>query len=82
MEHRSFEMVGLGEYMSGPVEGSATGSGPRTPALIFEAPVNGAGRPIFASILGSSANQMGAVLDLLAELTRVRVLRYPSPRVS
>ena len=41
MEHGSFDMTGLGEYMAGLVEGGPTRSGHRTPAVIVEAPVNG-----------------------------------------
>jgi 4-hydroxy-2-oxoheptanedioate aldolase len=41
MEHGSFDMPGLAEYMSGLVEGGPTRSGHRTPAVIVEAPVNG-----------------------------------------
>jgi 4-hydroxy-2-oxoheptanedioate aldolase len=41
MEHGSFDMAGLAEYMQGFVEGGPTRSGHRTPAVIVEAPVNG-----------------------------------------
>lgn len=41
MEHGAFDMTGLGEYMTGLLEGGATRSGHRTPAVIVEAPVNG-----------------------------------------
>src|SRR5581483_10245329 len=41
MEHGAFDMTGLGEYMTGLVEGGPTRSGHRTPAVIVEAPVNG-----------------------------------------
>ncbi|MFN8523658.1 MAG: aldolase/citrate lyase family protein [Chloroflexota bacterium] len=41
MEHGSFDMAGLAEYMEGLVEGGPTNSGHRTPAVIVEAPVNG-----------------------------------------
>jgi 4-hydroxy-2-oxoheptanedioate aldolase len=41
MEHGSFDMAGLAEYMTGLVEGGPTNSGHRTPAVIVEAPVNG-----------------------------------------
>src|SRR3954447_1491081 len=41
MEHGSFDMTGLAEYMAGLVEGGPTNSGHRTPAVIVEAPVNG-----------------------------------------
>ena len=41
MEHGSFDMPGLAEYMQGLVEGGPTRSGHRTPAVVVEAPVNG-----------------------------------------
>ena len=41
MEHGSFDMAGLAEYMRGLVDGGPTRSGHRTPAIIVEAPVNG-----------------------------------------
>src|SRR5713101_3960104 len=41
MEHGSFDMAGLAEYLRGMVDGGPTRSGHRTPAVIVEAPVNG-----------------------------------------
>jgi 4-hydroxy-2-oxoheptanedioate aldolase len=41
MEHGSFDMAGLAEYMQGLAEGGPTRSGHRTPTVIVEAPVNG-----------------------------------------
>jgi 2-keto-3-deoxy-L-rhamnonate aldolase RhmA len=41
MEHGSFDMAGLAEYMRGLVDAGPTRSGHRTPAVIVEAPVNG-----------------------------------------
>lgn len=41
MEHGAFDMAGLAEYMRGLVDGGATRSGHRTPAVMVEAPVNG-----------------------------------------
>src|SRR6266852_171676 len=41
MEHGSFDMAGLAEYMRGLIEGGPTRSGHRTPTVIVEAPVNG-----------------------------------------
>src|SRR5205807_3490357 len=41
MEHGSFDMAGLAEYMRGLVEAGPTRSGHLTPAVIVEAPVNG-----------------------------------------
>jgi 4-hydroxy-2-oxoheptanedioate aldolase len=41
MEHGSFDMAGLAEYMRGLAEAGPTRSGHPTPAVIVEAPVNG-----------------------------------------
>src|SRR5271154_1825510 len=41
MEHGSFDMAGLAEYLRGMVEGGPTRSGHRTPTIVVEAPVNG-----------------------------------------
>ena len=41
MEHGSFDMSGLAEYMRGLVDGGPTRSGHRTPTVVVEAPVNG-----------------------------------------
>jgi 4-hydroxy-2-oxoheptanedioate aldolase len=41
MEHGSFDMPGLAEYMRGLVDGGPTSSGHRTPPVIVEAPVRG-----------------------------------------
>ena len=41
MEHGSFDMAGLAEYMQGLIEAGPTPSGHRTPTVIVEAPVNG-----------------------------------------
>jgi 2-keto-3-deoxy-L-rhamnonate aldolase RhmA len=41
MEHGSFDMAGLAEYMRGLVDGGPTRSGHRTPPVVVEAPVNG-----------------------------------------
>jgi 4-hydroxy-2-oxoheptanedioate aldolase len=41
MEHGSFDMAGLAEYLRGMVDAGTTRSGHRTPAVIVEAPVNG-----------------------------------------
>jgi 4-hydroxy-2-oxoheptanedioate aldolase len=41
MEHGSFNMAGLAEYMRGLVESGPTRSGHHTPAVIVEASVNG-----------------------------------------
>ncbi len=41
MEHGTFDMTGLENYMRGLVEGGPTASGHRSPAIIVEPPVNG-----------------------------------------
>ena len=41
MEHGSFDMAGLADYMRGMVDAGPTRSGHLTPAVIVEAPVNG-----------------------------------------
>jgi len=41
MEHGSFDMVGLAQYMRGLAEGGPTRSGHRAPTVVVEAPVNG-----------------------------------------
>ena len=41
MEHGSFDMAGLAEYMRGLADGGPTRSGHRTPTIVVEAPVNG-----------------------------------------
>jgi 4-hydroxy-2-oxoheptanedioate aldolase len=41
MEHGSFDLAGLAEYMRGLVGGGPTASGHRAPTVIVEAPVNG-----------------------------------------
>ena len=46
MEHGAFNLGGLDEYMGGLVEAGPTRSGHRTPAVIVEAPVEGATQEI------------------------------------
>ena len=41
MEHGSFDMVGLDEYLRGLIAGGPTRSGHQTPTVIVEAPVEG-----------------------------------------
>src|SRR5205085_3885831 len=41
MEHGSFDMAGLAEYLRGMGDAGPARSGHRTPAVIVEAPVNG-----------------------------------------
>jgi len=45
MEHGSFDMPELAEYMRGLIDGGPTNSGHRTPAVIVEAPVRGTDAP-------------------------------------
>ena len=59
MEHGSFDMAGLDEYLRGLIAGGPTRSGHRTPAIIVEAPVEGRSEEIvrynawqFRQILG------------------------------
>ena len=63
MEHGSFDMAGLAEYLRGMVEAGPTRSGHRTPAVIVEAPVNGIDEAMvranawqFRQILGRGAH--------------------------
>src|SRR5207248_8823451 len=51
MEHGSFDMAGLAEYMRGLVDGGPTNSGHRTPPVVVEAPVRGTDE---ASVLANS----------------------------
>jgi len=46
MEHGSFDMAGLDEFMRGLVDGGPTNSGHRTPAVIVEVPVDGGSEDI------------------------------------
>ena len=41
MEHGSFDMTGLDNYLKGLVDGGPTKSGHKTPAIIVELPVEG-----------------------------------------
>ncbi len=45
MEHGSFDLAGLAEYMRGLVDGGPPKSGHRTPTVVVEAPVNGTDEP-------------------------------------
>ena len=63
MEHGSFDMAGLDEYLRGLIAGGPTRSGHRTPAIIVEAPVEGRSEEIvrynawqFRQILGRGAH--------------------------
>jgi 4-hydroxy-2-oxoheptanedioate aldolase len=46
MEHGSFNMAGLDEYMRGLIDGGPTNSGHRTPPIIVEPPVEGSSEAI------------------------------------
>ncbi len=49
MEHGTFNLAGLDEYLQGLVEGGPTRSGHRTPTVIVEAPVEGVSEAIVRS---------------------------------
>ena len=46
MEHGSFDMAGLDQYIQGLIDGGPTKSGHRTPAVIVETPVEGSSEEI------------------------------------
>ena len=46
MEHGSFDMAGLDQYIRGLIDGGPTKSGHRTPAVIVETPVEGSSEEI------------------------------------
>lgn len=86
MEHGSFDVVGLAEYMRGLADGGPTRSGHRTPTVIVEAPVNGIDEPTvrvnawqFRQILGRGVH--GILLCQAESAGAVRVFvescRYP-----
>jgi len=86
MEHGSFDMAGLDEYLRGLVTGGPTRSGHRTPAVIVEAPVEGRSEEIvrynawqFRQILGRGAH--GILLCQAESAAAVRAFvescRYP-----
>ena len=86
MEHGSFDMAGLDEYLRGLVAGGPTRSGHRTPAIIVEAPVEGRSEEIvrynawqFRQILGRGAH--GILLCQAESAAAVRAFvescRYP-----
>ena len=86
MEHGSFDMAGLDEYLRGLVAGGPTRSGHRTPAVIVEAPVEGRSAEIvrynawqFRQILGRGAH--GILLCQAESAAAVRAFveacRYP-----
>ena len=86
MEHGSFDMAGLDEYLRGLIAGGPTRSGHRTPAVIVEAPVEGRSEEIvrynawqFRQILGRGAH--GILLCQAESAAAVRAFvescRYP-----
>ena len=86
MEHGSFDMTGLAEYMRGMVDGGPTRSGHRTPAVIVEAPVNGTDEANvrfnawqFRQILGRGAHGILLCQAETADAVRafVESCRYP-----
>jgi 4-hydroxy-2-oxoheptanedioate aldolase len=86
MEHGSFDMAGLAEYMRGMVEAGPTRSGHRTPAVIVEAPVNGTDEANvrfnawqFRQILARGAHGILLCQAETADATRafVEACRYP-----
>ncbi len=86
MEHGSFDMAGLAEYMRGLVDGGPTRSGHRTPTVIVEAPVNGTDEANvrhnawqFRQILGRGVHGIILCQAESADATRafVESCRYP-----
>ena len=89
MEHGSFDMAGLAEYLRGLVDGGPTRSGHRTPAVVVEAPVNGIDEAMvrvnawqFRQILGRGAHGILLCQAESAASTRafVESCRYPHHR--
>ena len=58
MEHGSFDMAGLDNFMRGLVDGGPTNSGHRTPGVIVEIPVDGSS----ADVIRANAWQFRQVL--------------------
>jgi 2-keto-3-deoxy-L-rhamnonate aldolase RhmA len=86
MEHGSFDMAGLAEYLTGLVEGGPTNSGHRAPTIIVEAPVNGINEDYilynawqFRQILGRGAHGILLCQAETAGAVRafVETCRYP-----
>lgn len=86
MEHGSFDMAGLAEYMRGLVDGGPTRSGHRTPAIVVEAPVNGTDEANvrfngwqFRQILGRGVHGILLCQAETADATRafIEACRYP-----
>jgi 4-hydroxy-2-oxoheptanedioate aldolase len=86
MEHGSFDMAGLAEYVRGLVEAGPTRSGHRSPTVIVEAPVNGTDAANvwfnawqFRQILGRGVNGILMCQAESADAVRafVESCRYP-----
>jgi 4-hydroxy-2-oxoheptanedioate aldolase len=86
MEHGAFDLAGLAEYMQGLFEAGPTRSGHPTPAVIVEAPVNGADAPNicgnawqFRQILGRGVHGVLLCQAESADAVRafVEACRYP-----
>jgi 4-hydroxy-2-oxoheptanedioate aldolase len=86
MEHGSFDMAGLAEYLRGMAEAGPARSGHRTPAVIVEAPVNGTDEANvrfnawqFRQILGRGAHGILLCQAETADAVRafVEACRYP-----
>ncbi len=86
MEHGSFDMAGLAEYMRGLAEGGPTRSGHPTPTVVVEVPVNGTDAANvrfnawqFRQILGRGAHGVLLCQAELADAVRafVESCRYP-----
>ncbi len=91
MEHGSFDMAGLAEYMRGLVDGGPTTSGHRTPAVIVEAPVRGTDPAVvhantwqFRQILARGVHGLLLCQAESADAVRafVAAARYPHQRAA
>ena len=90
MEHGTFNLAGLDEYLRGMVDASPTRSGHRTPTVIVEAPVEGTSEEIvrynawqFRQILGRGAHGILLCQAETPEAVRafVESCRYPVNRI-
>ena len=90
MEHGTFNLAGLDEYLRGMVEGGPTRSGHPTPTVIVEAPVEGVSEEIvrfnawqFRQILGRGAHGILLCQAETPEAVRafVESCRYPINRI-
>ncbi len=86
MEHGSFDMAGLAEYLRSMVDAGPTRSGHRTPTVIVEAPVNGTDEANvrfnawqFRQILGRGAHGILLCQAETADAVRafIESCRYP-----